>query len=49
MSFTIALGMLVLWLLGLINSYTFGGLIHILLPAAITMFVVDAVRGRRAQ
>jgi len=49
MFFTIALVLLAAWLLGLINSYTFGGLIHVFLAVAIVMFAVDAILARRAQ
>ena len=45
---TIAIILLVLWLLGLVTSYTLGGFIHILLVFAIVMFVVRMVGGRRA-
>jgi hypothetical protein len=44
---TIAVVLLVLWLLGLVSSYTIGGLIHILLVAAIVIFLVRAFQGRR--
>ena len=44
---TIAVILLVLWLLGLVSSYTVGGLIHILLVAAIVIFLVRAFQGRR--
>jgi len=47
--FTTALVLLGLWLLGLINSHTWGGSIHILLAVAVVMFVVNAVRERDAQ
>lgn len=44
---TIAVVLLVLWLLGLVSSYTVGGLIHILLVAAIVIFLVRVFQGRR--
>lgn len=44
---TIAVVLLVLWLLGLVSSYTIGGLIHILLVAAIVLFLVRVIQGRR--
>ena len=44
---TIAVILLVLWLLGLVSSYTIGGLIHILLVAAIVIFLVSVIQGRR--
>jgi len=45
---TIAIILLVLWVLGLVSSYTLGGFIHILLVAAIIIFLVRIVQGRRA-
>ena len=47
MLYTIAVVLLVLWLLGLITSYTLGGILHILLVLAIVMFVVGLMQGRR--
>jgi hypothetical protein len=47
MLFTTALGLLVLWILGLVNSYPVGGLIHILLALAVALFAVNVVRERR--
>jgi hypothetical protein len=47
MIWTIAIILLVLWLLGLITSYTMGGVIHILLVAAIIVVLVQFIRGRR--
>lgn len=44
---TIAIILLVLWLLGLVTSYTIGGFIHILLVVAIVMFLVRVIQGRR--
>ena len=44
---TLAVILLVLWLLGLVSSYTLGGLVHILLVAAIVIFLVRAFQGRR--
>jgi hypothetical protein len=38
--------LLVLWLLGLVTSYTMGGFIHILLVLAIIVFVISPVQGR---
>jgi hypothetical protein len=40
--------MLILWALGLATSYTLGGLLHILLLAALVMAVIQLVQGRRA-
>jgi len=48
MLWTIAVIMLVLWLLGLVTSYTMGGFIHILLVIAIVMVLVNLIQGRRA-
>ena len=45
MLFTIGLILLVLWLLGFISSYTFGGWIHLLLVLAIIAFVVRLIAG----
>jgi hypothetical protein len=43
---TIATILLVLWLLGLVTSFTIGGFIHILLVIAIIMFLVRIIQGR---
>ena len=48
MLWTIAVIMLVLWLLGLVSSYTMGGVIHVLLVIAIVMVLVRLIQGRRA-
>jgi hypothetical protein len=48
MLYTIAVVLLVLWLLGLVTSYTMGGLLHILLVAALVMIVINVISGRRA-
>ena len=47
MLLTIAIILIVLWLLGLISSYTLGGWIHLLLVAAIIAFFVQLIVGRR--
>jgi hypothetical protein len=47
MLWTIVLILLVLWLLGLVSSYTLGGFIHVLLVIAIIIVIVNLVRGRR--
>jgi hypothetical protein len=47
MLWTIAVILLVLWLLGLVSSYTMGGFIHILLVVAIVMVLVNFIGGRR--
>jgi hypothetical protein len=48
MLYTIAVVMIALWLLGLVTSYTMGGLIHVLLVIAIIMVLVNVISGRRA-
>ena len=47
MLYTIAVVMLVLWLLGLVSSYTMGGLVHILLVIALVMILVNFISGRK--
>jgi hypothetical protein len=47
MLMTIALILLVLWLLGMVSSYTMGGLIHLLLVIAVVVFLVRVIQGRR--
>jgi low affinity Fe/Cu permease len=44
---TIALILIVLWLLGMVSSYTMGGFIHILLVVAVVVFLVRVIQGRR--
>jgi hypothetical protein len=44
---TIAVILLVLWLLGLVSSYTLGGFIHILLVIAIVVILIRVIQGRR--
>ena len=44
---TIAIILIVLWLLGLVSAYTMGGFIHILLVIAIVMILVQVIQGRR--
>lgn len=44
---TIAIILIVLWLLGLVSSYTMGGFIHILLVLAVIVILVRLVQGRR--
>lgn len=43
----IAVVLIVLWLLGLITSYTMGGFIHVLLVIAVVLILVRVIRGRR--
>jgi hypothetical protein len=47
MLYTLAVVLVVLWLLGLLTSYTMGGFIHILLAVAIIMVVFNLLSGRR--
>ncbi len=44
---TLAVILVVLWLLGLVTSYTMGGLIHVLLVIAIVVILVRVLQGRR--
>lgn len=46
MLYTIAVVLLILWLLGLVTSYTIGGFIHILLVVAIIMVLLRVINGR---
>ena len=48
MLWTIAVILIVLWLLGLVSSYTMGGFIHILLVIAIIVVLLNVIQGRRA-
>ena len=48
MLWTIVVILLILWLLGLVSSYTLGGMIHILLVIAIIIIVVNLIQGRRS-
>lgn len=47
MLYTIAVVLIVLWLLGLVTSSTMGGFIHILLVVAIVMVLVNFISGRK--
>jgi len=47
MLYTIAVILLVLWLLGLVSGYTIGAFIHVLLVIAIVLFLAGLVSGRR--
>ena len=47
MLYTLALILIIAWLLGLVSSYTMGGLIHILLVVAIVAVLVRLVQGKR--
>ncbi len=48
MLYTIAVILLIMWILGLVTSYTMGGFVHILLVVAIVMVLVNLITGRRA-
>ena len=48
MLYTIAVVLVVLWLLGLVSSFTMGGFIHILLVVAIVMVLVNLISGRKS-
>jgi hypothetical protein len=48
MLWTIAVVLLVLWVLGLVTSYTLGGFIHILIVVAVVVVLIRIIRGRRA-
>ena len=48
MLYTIAIILLVLWLLGLVTSYTMGGFVHILLVIALVVVLVEFINGRRS-
>ena len=48
MLYTIAVVLLILWVLGLVTSTTMGGFIHILLVVAIVMVLVNLISGRRS-
>lgn len=43
---TIALVLIVLWLLGMVSSYTMGGFVHILLVVAVVVVLMRVIRGR---
>ena len=47
MLYTIAVVLVVLWLLGMVSSYTMGGFIHVLLVIAVIMILVNLISGRR--
>jgi hypothetical protein len=44
---TIAIILVILWLLGLVTSYTLGGFVHILLVLAIVVVLIRVIQGRR--
>ena len=47
MLWTVAVILLVLWLLGLVTSYTMGGFIHVLLVIAIVVVLINVIQGRK--
>jgi hypothetical protein len=47
MLWTIFVILLVLWLLGLVSSYTLGGFIHILLVIAVVVLIINLIQGRK--
>ena len=47
MLYTLAVVMVILWLLGLVTSYTMGGFIHILLVIAIVVVLLRVINGRK--
>ena len=48
MLWTICVILFVLWALGMVTSYTMGGLLHILLVLALVVIVINLIQGRRA-
>jgi len=44
---TIAIVLLILWIMGLVSSYTLGGFIHVLLVIAIIVILLRVIQGRR--
>jgi hypothetical protein len=48
MLYTIAVVLVILWLLGLVTSYTLGGLIHVLLVVALVAILLNLITGRKA-
>jgi Family of unknown function (DUF5670) len=47
MLWTIAMILIVLWLLGLVTSYTMGGFIHVLVAVAVIVVLIRVIQGRR--
>ncbi len=47
MLYTVAVVLIILWLLGLVSSYTMGGFIHILLVIAVVMILLRIISGQR--
>jgi hypothetical protein len=48
MLYTIAVVLLIMWVLGLVSSYTIGGFIHILLVVALVMVLVNFIQGKKS-
>jgi hypothetical protein len=49
MLYTIAVVLLILWLLGLVSSYTMGGFIHILIVVAVVIILINFINGRNGK
>ena len=47
MLYTIAIVLVVLWLLGLVSSYTMGGFIHVLLVIAVIVIILQIINGKK--
>ena len=47
MLYTIAVVLLILWLLGMVGTYTIGAFVHVLLVVAVVLFLVGVISGRR--
>jgi hypothetical protein len=47
MLYTIAIVLLILWLLGLVSSYTMGGFVHVLLVIAVVLILVRVITGKK--
>lgn len=47
MLYTVAVILIVLWLLGMVTSYTMGGFLHILLVLAVIVILIRVIQGRR--
>ena len=48
MLYTVAIVLVILWLLGLVSSYTLGGFIHVLLVVALVVILVNFLSGRKS-
>jgi hypothetical protein len=47
MLWTLAIALLLLWIIGLLSSYTLGGVIHILLVVALVVVIIRLIQGQR--